>query len=110
SGASALVRSYYRARSRIPQHQVAMWGAGAYGLNAMGHQRFGVFPTITGDDLYVDTRFDAHEKAVVASDPAVGKTPSDVKSLLAILRRNRRGSAELQAGKDGPDPRVQNTA
>ena len=84
-GASALVPSYYRARSRIPQHKLAMWGAGAYGLNAPGHHRFGAFPTITGDDLYVDTRFDAYEKAVVATEPSVVKTPSDATSLLAIL-------------------------
>jgi hypothetical protein len=108
-GASAVVRSYYPARSRIPQHQQAMWGAGAYGFNAKGHQRFGAFPTIAGD-VYIDTLFDVHEKAVVASDPAVVKTPADVKSLLAILPRNRRGSAELQAGKHGPDPRVRSTA
>ena len=72
-GASALVRSYYRARDRIPQHKLAMWGAGAYGLNEKGHERFGAFPIVTGDDLYVDTRFDADEKAVVATEPYGGK-------------------------------------
>ena len=99
-GASALVRCYYRARQRIPQHKRAMWGAGIYGLSAEGHQRFGVFPTVTGDDFYVDTQFDADEKAVVATDPSVVKTPADAKSLLAILRRSHRGTADLSA--DGP--------
>ena len=107
-GASALVRSYYRARQRIPQHKLAMWGAGAYGLSAKGHQRFGAFPTVTGDDLYVDTRFDAHEKAVVATDPSVVKTPADAKSLLAILRRQpprRRRAVGRRAwtGRAGPE-------
>jgi exopolysaccharide biosynthesis WecB/TagA/CpsF family protein len=101
-GASALVRSYYRARRRIPQHKLAMWGAGAYGLSAKGHQRFGAFPTVTGDDLYVDTRFDAHEKAVVATDPSVVKTPADAKSLLAILRRGHRCGTELFDQGHGP--------
>jgi glycosyltransferase involved in cell wall biosynthesis len=101
-GASALVRSYYRARRRIPQHKLAMWGAGAYGLSAKGHQRFGAFPTVTGDDLYVDTRFDAHEKAVVATDPSVVKTPADAKSLLAILRRGRRCGTERFDQGHGP--------
>lgn len=109
-GASALVRSYYRARSRIPQHRYAMWGAGAYGLNAKGHQRFGDFPSITADDLYVDTRFQAHEKAVVATDPSMVKTPADVKSLLAILRRNHRGGVELLANAHGADPLVRDTS
>ena len=108
-GASALVRSYYRARGRIPQHKLAMWGAGVYGLTAEGHQRLGIFPTVTGDDLYVDTRFDAAEKVVVSADPSVVTTPVDAKSLLAILRRSRRGGAELRAAEHGADPRVRNT-
>lgn len=108
-GASALVRSYYRARRRIPQHKLAMWGAGAYGLSAKGHQRFGAFPTVTGDDLFVDTRFDADEKAVVATASSVVKTPTDAKNLLAILRRGHRGDTELSAqGHEPASP--QNTS
>ena len=99
-GASALVRSYYRVRNRggFVQHKLVMWGAGAYGLNEKGHERFGSFPAVTGDDLYVDTRFDAHEKAVVATDPSVIRTPADVRSLVAILGRHR-GGAELLASE-----------
>ena len=108
-GASVLVRSYYRARRRIPAHKLAMWGAGAYGLSAKGHQRIGVFPMITGDDLYVDSCFDADEKAVVATDPSVVKTPSDFKSLLAIRRRSHRGAAELSADGHGHAARAQNS-
>jgi hypothetical protein len=87
-----------------------MWGAGVYGLNEKGHDRFGAFPAVTGDDLYVDTRFDADEKTVVATDPAVVKTPSDVKSLLAILRRSHRGGTELLADKQGTGVRMRNTS
>ena len=108
SGASALVRSYYRARNRIARHKLAMWGAGAYGLNEKGHDRFGAFPTVTGDDLFVDTRFEAHEKAVVATSPSVVKTPADTSSLLAVLGRFHRGGVELFAS-DGPDGRIHDT-
>jgi GT2 family glycosyltransferase len=109
-GASALVRSYYRVRNRggFVQHKLVMWGAGAYGLNKKGHERFGSFPAVTGDDLYVDTRFDAHEKAVVATDPSVIRTPADVRSLVAILGRHR-GGAELLAREHGTDGRVRDT-
>ncbi len=58
---------------------------------------------ITGDDFYVDTHFDPDEKAVVATDPAVVKTPADAKSLLAILRRSHRGKVELSADPPGPE-------
>jgi glycosyltransferase involved in cell wall biosynthesis len=108
-GASALVRCYYRARQRLPQHKLAMWGAGVYGLSAKGHQRFGVFPTVTSDDSYVDIHFHADEKAVVATEPSVVKTPADAKSLLAILRRSHRGTAELSAYGKAPVARMRNT-
>jgi GT2 family glycosyltransferase len=109
-GASAPVRSYYRARQRIPQHKLAMWGAGVYGLSEAGHQRVGTFPMITGDDLYVDTLFEADEKAVVATDPSVVKAPANVRSLLAILRRGHRGGVELLAGTHSTDVQVRDTA
>jgi hypothetical protein len=109
-GASALVRSFYRARTRIPQHKHAMWGAGAYGLSAKGHERIGAFPMVTSDDLYVDMHFDAAEKAVVATEPSAVKTPADLKSLLAILSRARRGTAELSAGRQGSEVRKRNTS
>ena len=101
SDANALVRSYYRARRRVRQHKFAMWGAGAYALSAEGHRRLGSFPAVTGDDLLVDTLFDPTEKAVVATDPSVVKTPLDTSSLLAILRRNHKGSNELRVADQG---------
>jgi hypothetical protein len=64
---------------------------------------------VTGDDLYVDTKFDADEKAVVATDPSVVKTPADAKSLLAILRRSHRGTAELSADGHGTELRIRDT-
>jgi len=108
-GASALVRSFYRARLRIPQHKIAMWGAGVYGLSAKGHQRLGAFPMITADDGYVDSRFDADEKTVVAADPAVVTTPADTKSLLAIIRRSHRGNIEMLTEGLGLQARTQKT-
>lgn len=108
-GASALVRSYYRARNRARQHPPVMVGAGAYGLNEAGHARVGVFPAIISDDQYVDTRFDADEKAEVATDPAVVRTPTDVKNLLAISRRAKRGNAELLASEHALNGRVRDT-
>lgn len=95
--ATALVRSYYRARCRVPQHKSAMWGAGAYGLSEDGHRRLRLFPPVTADDLYVDNLFADDEKVVVATEPSVVTTPVDVKSLLAVLRRNCKGSRELHS-------------
>lgn len=93
--ANAIVRSYYRARRRVAPWQRVMWGSGVYGLTEGGHGRFGRFPMILNDDAYIDAIFGAGEKVVVETEPAIVTTPSDVRSLLAILRRGQRGKREL---------------
>lgn len=108
-GATALVRSYYRAKDRISQHKSTMWSAGAYGLNERGHARLGEFPVVTGDDLYVDSLFDADEKVIVPTDPSVRMTPANAASLLSILRRHHRGVSELTASGIAADIEVRDT-
>ncbi|MCT9867981.1 WecB/TagA/CpsF family glycosyltransferase [Paenarthrobacter aurescens] len=95
SGATALVRSYYRARNRIPATAQGLWGAGAYALSRPGHDRLGAFPSLTGDDYYVDRLFSGAEKAVLDTEPVVVRTPRTRAALLAILRRSYRGNAQL---------------
>ncbi len=107
--ASMLVRSYYRVENRIRQQRLTMWRAGAYAVSEDGHRRLGSFPEIIGDDLYVDTRFDLDEKALVDVEPSVRKTPTDVRSLLSILRRHHRGDAELLALERDGERRVPDT-
>ena len=94
-GASAVVRSYYRARRRLPGTNRSLWGAGAYALSEKGRDRFGEFPALTADDLFVDTLFDEDEVRVVDTLPVVVRTPRDLPGLLAVLRRTYRGNAEL---------------
>jgi exopolysaccharide biosynthesis WecB/TagA/CpsF family protein len=106
---SPLVRCYYRARTRIHQGGSQMWGAGAYALSREGHARFGEFPAVTADDLYVDTRFDPVEKAVVRSASSVIRTPTDARTLLSVLRRHHRGDAELLAMERGAASRVRSS-
>lgn len=98
TGASALVKSYYRARGRIPTNRAALWGAGAYAVSAAGHDRFARFPSVTADDSYVDSLFDPAEKVVVpTSAPVRVYTPRTVTGLIAVLARQYRGVAELGA-------------
>lgn len=95
SGASALVRAYYRARKRMPSTRFALWGAGAYAISEVGHERFDSFPTITADDLFVDRLFAPGEKHIVTTIPVRVRTPRTAGALLAILRRNQRGVSEF---------------
>lgn len=94
SHAVATVRAFYRARRRIPATNEALWGAGVYGLNEAGHERFGRFPALTADDLFVDQQFRPCEKAILNTPPVRVVTPRTVESLFAILQRNYRGQQE----------------
>lgn len=100
SRATGTVRSYYRARSRLPSFRRALWGAGVYGLSERGHDRLGQFPERTGDDLWVDRLFTAGEKAVVDIDPVIVHVPRTLPALLAITRRNTSGAREAAPGGD----------
>jgi exopolysaccharide biosynthesis WecB/TagA/CpsF family protein len=94
-----LVRSYYRARYRMPSQREHLWGAGVYGLSRQGRNRFSAFPHLTADDLFVDSLFTAGEKTILHTSPVMVRTPRTVKDLENILRRTYRGNAEqLQAG------------
>lgn len=96
SGASALVRSYYRARSRVASLHTHLWGAGAYAMTRAGRERFPHFPDVISDDLWIDLQFEQHEKAVSDSaPPAVVRTPRNVRALVRVLRRGYRGNREL---------------
>ncbi|WP_254455279.1 WecB/TagA/CpsF family glycosyltransferase [Paenarthrobacter ureafaciens] len=101
-GASPWVRSYYRARMRIPGSSQALWGAGAYALNESGHERLGTFPALTGDDYYVDGLFAADEKTVLSTEPVVVRTPRTASALLAVLCRTYRGNAEQNPSGGSP--------
>ena len=97
SRASWPVRSFYRARRRIPGTDQSLWGAGAYALTEAGHSRFGQFPALTGDDRYVDAQFAPWEKTVIPTSPVTVVTPAKASWLLSILKRNYRGDEEVAA-------------
>ncbi|WP_394768416.1 WecB/TagA/CpsF family glycosyltransferase [Lacisediminihabitans sp.] len=96
-GSTALVRAYYRARSRLASTNAALWGAGAYALNERGHERFTRFPELTADDLFVDQTFTSREKRVVETEPVRVRTPRTPTALLTVLTRQSRGNSEAKS-------------
>lgn len=108
SGASGPVRSYYRARSRLPAVSGSLWGAGVYGLSAAGRSRFGAFPEIVADDLWADLQFAADEVEVVAGAPVAVRVPRNSRDLLRVLGRAYRGKREMERAPDllsrAPEP------
>jgi glycosyltransferase involved in cell wall biosynthesis len=96
---SAPVRSYYRARSRVPALLESLWGAGAYGVSEAGRSRFDAFPDVVADDLWVDRQFAPDEIEIVDCAPVEVAVPRRARDLLRVLRRTYRGKAET-AGVD----------
>ncbi|WP_344808044.1 glycosyltransferase [Microlunatus ginsengisoli] len=96
-GATAPVRAFYRARQRTGITAKHLWGAGVYGTSAAGRSRFDKFPSITADDLYIDTLFSADEKVVLNVEPVLVRTPRSTAQLVAVLRRTYRGNREVTA-------------
>jgi glycosyltransferase involved in cell wall biosynthesis len=108
SGASSpLVRSYYRARSRVPAVLGSLWGAGVYGLSEAGRSRFDTFPDIVADDLFVDRQFASEEIEIVECAPVIVAVPRRARDLMRVLRRTYRGKAQT-AGVD-PHSRSRST-
>jgi glycosyltransferase involved in cell wall biosynthesis len=110
SGSSAPVRSYYRARSRVPAVLGSLWGAGVYGLSAAGRQRFDAFPDLVADDLWVDRHFHRSEVAIADCAPVVVSVPRRSRDLVRILRRVYFGKAEPAPVTDLGDPDAETVA
>jgi len=100
-GSSLLVRRYYRARARIPAVLGSLWGAGVYALSAAGRARFGEFPDLVADDLWVDQLFAPGEVEIVDCPPVTVRAPARTADLLKVLRRTYRGKAEHHATQPG---------
>jgi glycosyltransferase involved in cell wall biosynthesis len=98
---SALVRRYYRARSRVPAVLGSLWGAGIYGLSAVGRARFESFPDVTADDLWLDRQFDPSEIEVVDCAPVLVTVPHSARDLTRVLLRTYKGKAENQSPAEG---------
>ena len=91
-----LVRAYYAINSRLPAFQNALFGRGVVALSAEGRARFGRFPDIVADDLFLDSLFSAAEKREVDSVSSRIAAPRRTIDLVRRLARVRRGNAALR--------------
>jgi hypothetical protein len=66
--ATRLIKSYYRVWMTQPYVKRAMVGSGCFGLSEAGFGRIGEFPDITGDDIWVHTRFPEGERRNIDRD------------------------------------------
>ena len=63
-----LVSAYYRVWLTQPYVKRALVGSGCFGLSRAAYDRIGDFPAITGDDIWVYSRFPEAERRNIATD------------------------------------------
>ncbi len=96
------VRAWTRIHERLPVFNEGLFGRGMIALSAAGRARFGAFPLMVADDLFLDSLFSADEKAHVEEVVVMVDTPATTRALMNRLVRVRRGSAAMRhAGNDG---------
>lgn len=94
-GASWPVRSYVAVRAEIPSITDALHGAGVYGLSVDARSRFGEFPDLVADDLFVDRIVQRDEVLIADCEPVVVRVPRTSRALVATLARVYRGNRQL---------------
>lgn len=108
---NALMRAYYRVWMTQPYVKRAMVGSGCYGLSSEAYERIGDFPKITGDDIWVHSRFAEHERRNIATDDhgrevfVLVSPPRRAIDQIRVETRRRLGNLEVL--RDHPSPHYQ---
>lgn len=105
SGRPWLVRAHTAIAERLPAFRHSLFGRGTIAVSEEGRSRFVAFPELIADDLFLDSHFADHEKAVADDVAVTVEAPRSTAELLGRLVRVRRGNAELRAaGRSGEIP------
>ncbi len=87
TGRPRRVRSYYSIWHRLPAVHANLAGSGVYAVSETGRRRFGRFPDLIADDLFIQQQFDPHERRRVTSSRSIMRTPRTFSAL--VLRKVR---------------------
>lgn len=99
------VRAYMRMWSRLPYAKQNLVGAGFFALSEEGRARFGRFPHVVADDMFVHGLFAVGERRALADVDYVSHAPHRVSSLLSRLARAYAGNLQLRrVGLPGGTP------
>jgi glycosyltransferase involved in cell wall biosynthesis len=95
------VRAYYAINAHLPAYRNALFGRGAIMLSEKGRARFGEFPSMTADDLFLDSLFADGERIEVPEVTSRVATPLKTADLVRRLSRVRAGNAALRRSSAG---------
>jgi hypothetical protein len=93
-GRPRAVRDFYRVFLGTPWMRAGAIGSGFYGLAAAGRARFGSFPEVVNDDLFVRQLFSSDERATVEGAAFRVEAPRTVRALVRAKARVAAGTAE----------------
>lgn len=108
SRSNFLIRAYYRVWLTQPYVKQAMVGSGCFGLSRAGYDRIGDFPPITGDDIWVHSRFPQNERRNIswggAGNPVyfLVSPPRKAADQIRVETRRRLGNEQIR--RDYPSP------
>ncbi|MFF0816095.1 glycosyltransferase [Rhodococcus sp. NPDC003318] len=97
TGCPLPVRHYVAISSQLPVYRDGLFGRGMIALSADGRARFGRFPDMVADDLFLDAQFGAAEKIQVERVHTVVAAPRSTRALVRRLVRVRRGNSAMRA-------------
>lgn len=98
SDATVPARWYFDFRQRLAVFHEGIMGAGVYAMNSAGRNRFGRWPDVVGDDLFVFLLFDRHERIVVPGHHTRVEVAMDLRGVLRRQVRVRRGIDDVTTG------------
>jgi glycosyltransferase involved in cell wall biosynthesis len=90
------VRAFYAINTRLPALQNRLFGRGVIALAKPARDRFGEFPDIIADDMFLDAVVGADERCEIAS-PVVVLAPATVSELVRRVARSRAGNEQFWA-------------
>lgn len=96
AGRPWLVRAYFSINERLPAFTDGLFGRGMIILSAKGRARFGAFPEMVADDLFLDSLFLAEEKVTVPEVEVLVEAPFTLGDLMRRLVRVRRGNMQMR--------------
>jgi glycosyltransferase involved in cell wall biosynthesis len=95
AGRNWIIRAYFAVWSRVMVARAGYVGSGVYAMSRKGRARFGKFPNVIADDLFVRNAYSRTERRVVATEPTIVEAPWTVSALLRRRIRVVRGNAQL---------------
>ncbi len=100
-GSSLPARAYQQVWALTDYRLQEHTGSGVFGLSAAGRARFGEFPDVIADDLFVRMLFVPEERVVSPGEPFTVFAPRTLRAQVGRLRRTMAG--ELQLAERFPD-------